>query len=283
MIMHIRGIFLIIWQILSSFGFWGSIEVVGAGLVAYGCINEFRLLASKSGLDHHRGEPKQTIVRRLCRPFVEWAVLKGVRLNTLGHPISPSKEHHLERRYANAVAIGVSIELVALFVSLPEIAQIRKDAALANDRAKSNELQVVIAQSNLAALQLQVQWRTITAEQQASLIKRLRPLAVELPNGEKEITIETIGDNPEARQFAVKLAFVMGACGFNVFLNQGLTLGFRQGVGVFLGVKDKNRPPPHAEPILRAFEESKIGPLQTDSVAAKDGELVIVVFQKPEN
>jgi hypothetical protein len=96
-------------------GFWVSWEITGGVLVALGCMGEWYLINRPT---QERHEP--------------------------GHEI-------LEKQCVMVVAIGVTMELFGLVVhTIPESFRLERDVRVATGLAKSNELQVVIAQSNLA-------------------------------------------------------------------------------------------------------------------------------------
>ena len=73
------------------------------------------------------------------------------------HPAGRKKvekeEHHkLESRFIAAVVIGVFMEFLALGHAIPEAVRLEKNVASANERASTNELQVLELKTNLAEL-----------------------------------------------------------------------------------------------------------------------------------
>jgi hypothetical protein len=73
-----------------------------------------------------------------------------------GRKISKPKEELLERFFVTLIASGVTLELVALPISLWESAKVAETAAKANERAANVESNNLVLRSNLAALELRL-------------------------------------------------------------------------------------------------------------------------------
>jgi len=223
----------------------------------------------------------------------------------------PKKLHRwilpIETLGFSILVIGLAVEFLgshkAMQIADRQNSVLAKDAAegnrlagVANERASSNELQVaqlirdnLILRSNEAELELKTQWRTITPEQETNLIHVLSPVSNSLPNGQKSVLVMAEGaDNPETQRYANRIADVLKNCGFEAVSGGGLRIGTTQfGVmvseGVLIQVKDRTNPPPHAIPILKAFQTLNIKSLRAEQNRdTKEGLVVIRVLPKPE-
>jgi hypothetical protein len=104
--------------VFPAIWFWIAFEVSAALLVAVGCAGEWYL--------HHHPAGRKKVEK---------------------------EEHHkLESRFIAAVVLGVFMEFFALGHAIPEAVRLEKDVASANDRAFTNELQVLDLKTNLAEL-----------------------------------------------------------------------------------------------------------------------------------
>lgn len=123
---------------LSAFWFWTGVEIISGLLVAGGCWGEWYLFKNppdegdESQKLHHRGTELQCII---------------------------------------AVAIGVTMELLALSHSIKEGVQLEKDVANIGTTNAQLSLQIETLRSNNIELQLKLQPRVITEEQYSNFIK----------------------------------------------------------------------------------------------------------------
>jgi hypothetical protein len=99
---------------LSRFWFWVAWEVLAAALVAVGCGGEWWLFIHPSSDD-----------------------------NSVAH-------RRRELQCISIVAIGVAMELLALFHAIPEAMRLEKDVAAANERT-------ILVQSNNVSLSLRIE------------------------------------------------------------------------------------------------------------------------------
>jgi hypothetical protein len=104
--------------IVPAIWFWIGFEVVATLLVTIGCGGEWYL--------HHHPAGRKKVEKQ---------------------------EHHkIESRFIAAVAVGVFMELVFLGHAIPEAIKLENEVASANERAYTNELQVLSLRTNLAGL-----------------------------------------------------------------------------------------------------------------------------------
>lgn len=212
--------------------FWISWEILGGLLVAIGCIGEWVLLSKREDA-HHR-----------------W----------------------LEKKFAVAVAIGVTMDVIGLSHAIPEAIRLEnkasnawKMAGEANERASLNESNNLIAQSNLAALQLKVQWRTISDEQEATLIRLLKPFNQSQKSRTNEIRVIADITDSESVWYAQRISRVLQKCGFDNGGGSGIILQM-QGhdakqpipTGLFWGGNNAAHVPDCATVMLRAFKAANI-------------------------
>jgi hypothetical protein len=162
--------------------------------------------------------------------------------------------------------IGLAVEFLgshkAMQIAERENSILAKDAAdanklagLANERAASNELQVLKAQSALATLQLLVQWRTISPMQETNLIKHLKPFT---QANSARVLVNVEGNNPESKWFANRIVDVLKQCGFNATLSGTSNFGVKSAEGIEIDVKSFQHAPGHAARIFDAFREEKL-------------------------
>lgn len=124
-------------EIVSEFGFLGSVELLAAFVVACGCVGEFWILLNKL-TRHIEPLPKNVALLWRILARVDGAIRPiVVRLKISGRKISEPKESLLERFCVMLVALGVAVEFVCLTFSLPEVAELKKETALANERTAS--------------------------------------------------------------------------------------------------------------------------------------------------
>jgi len=189
---------------------------------------------------------------------------------------------------------GILFEVVAAFgisvISGLEIADLSETTTKSMERTALVESNNLVLRSNVVALEAAVQWRTITTAEATNVINLLAPVASVLPSGQKSVSVMAEGaDNPETRRYANRIVEVLRGCGFDAHPAGGLRIGTTQsGIigaeGVWIEVRNRTNPPPHALPILRAFQS-----LKTKSLVAKqdtgtaEGLVVIRVLAKPEN
>lgn len=118
-----------ILRIWASLGFWGSVELFGSLLVSVGCIGELCLVLREKHSPSHRREGWMTkslrVISKLCSPFIRFAVRRSLRFKIF----NPERKHSFEKVFVFMVAIGVTMELIALFFSLREVAELHEKTA----------------------------------------------------------------------------------------------------------------------------------------------------------
>jgi hypothetical protein len=247
---------------LASFSGWNWVELIAALFVAVGCVGEMICLFFK-------GPKKEEWIN--AREFEE-TKLKW------------------EKFFAVIVALGVTAELFCLIRSIPEAIQRDKDVAkLKNTNAwiwQTNlalQKEVIEGQSKLAALQLRIQWRTITPEQKKVLIETLSPLARTLAPEAKKVVIETAGENPEPREYAARITEVLGDCGFDATWESGSIFFGMPGKGLRFEIKDRANAPPHAQALVMAFLKIRASTVRSaQNPDLKDNAVHIWVLPKPD-
>jgi hypothetical protein len=219
-------IFKAIFRVISVFGIWGWVDLVGSFILLFGCFGELWMLLNK--LPKHN---ERRVSLKGCWAFLDLteSIIRriGVRLKIiLPRRLPDLKEHLLEGFFISLVLIGVGMELCALPFSLVESAKLssdaesdqvlvkrlgvqiidtsnvvaqageriaiaEKDSAEANERASSNEVQVAELTSNNIALQLKLQPRVITLTQMTNFIFLTEkipkiPIKIAYPYGRQE-------------------------------------------------------------------------------------------------
>lgn len=237
---------------LSGFSRWDLSEILGEGLVIAACTGEF--IADFGKISK-------------CEPAKEFLG----KVSTL------------------ILIFGLLVALAGFVANLQISEAFNNSQRLRIEQlARSNNLtsaDLIVAQSNLAALQLQVQWRGINLEQETNLFKLLDPVARSIPKQERIVWVEVIGaDNPESKSFGRKLVQVLQRCGFPVDDDvEALHVGTFEGSGISLRFKDMNSPPQHAIPILRALQSIGIQASAMEMGGLKDSNLLmLIVLPKPE-
>jgi len=121
--------------IIDAFGVLGWIELSAAFVVAIGCVGELWILINKLT---RQIEPISPNASRFWR-MLAWVDLRMrpliVRLKIKGRKLSVPKEELLERLFVMLVAVGVTVEFVALPFSMFEIAELNRQAGQANKQA----------------------------------------------------------------------------------------------------------------------------------------------------
>lgn len=143
----------------------------------------------------------------------------------------------------------------------------------------------LLLRAEVAKLEAAVRWRTIDSEQESILVGMLSPVARELASTFRMVEISTGDLGAETVNFAKRIAEVLSACGFEVaFKGAGHASGFNPDQGVVFLMADRQNPPPHSDPIIRAFEAAKIQRLSFASSPLAIGEtLIVMVLRKPDN
>jgi hypothetical protein len=188
------------------------------------------------------------------------------------------------KRFWRLLLVSLACEMVGFVFSFlgsnHEIEGLRN----ANDALDS---QIVVAKSNLAALQLQVKWRTITPDQEAALIKALKPFADSLPLTQKGISINAYETDSEAVWYAHKIAEVLKHCGFEpgLFSRMGPWDVNPIPTGVQFLVKNMFHLPVSAGPIWADFQTNGLpinaGFATEQGIKLDDDTLEIFVGHKP--
>lgn len=132
-------IFKAIARLISAFGIWGWVDILGASILLFGCGGELWLLLNK--LPEHN-ERRASL--KGCWMFLDRAEsiirLIGVRLNFIRpRKFSDLKEHLLEGFFISLVAIGVGMEMCSLPFSLSESAKSNELAGQAKESASKFE------------------------------------------------------------------------------------------------------------------------------------------------
>jgi len=120
--------------LLPSFWFWVCWEIVAAGLVAVGCCGEWYMFFNPAKEGH--------------------------------------ESHHRRRelQFITAVAIGVFMEFLALGHAIPEVMRLEKDVAVSKERTEQLVSKNLVLRSNVVALEIRLQPRTITLKQITNFI-----------------------------------------------------------------------------------------------------------------
>jgi hypothetical protein len=217
--------------------------------------------------------------------FVVLGLMIELWANTQGRILADKENAQLLQAAEQAKADAARAESSAQKAKL-EREKLEKQTEELRNKVTQAELQSALAQSNAAALQLVVQWRTISAEQETDLINALRPIANALPEGKKSVLVRAEGENPETKRFALRIVNVLQRCGFQVNIYAGTNLGVRPGEGVLFVVKDGANPPPHANPIFHEFQKLQLKSLNaTNDPGVREigpDSLLIWVLPKPE-
>lgn len=195
-------------EIVSEFGFLGSVELLAAFVVACGCVGEFWILLNKL-TRHIEPLPKNVALLWRILARVDGAIRPiVVRLKISGRKISEPKESLLERFCVMLVALGVAVEFVCLTFSLPEVAELKKETALANERTASMARRVEELRAANDALEDQIAPRSFDQGRLSEAIKTIPEIQVLL------ITTE----DPEAVAFASQMHFCFGIAGWRVIV-----------------------------------------------------------------
>ncbi len=148
---------------LSPFWFWTSLEIVAGLLVAGGCWGEWYLF--KNPADE-------------------------------GDESAKHLHHSREVRCIIAVAIGVTVEFVALAHSIPEAVQLEKDVAQIGSTNAQLVADNLMLRSNVVALELKMQPRIITQKQINDfifLMQHVKKIPVKISIGQEGFDTETYG------------------------------------------------------------------------------------------
>lgn len=209
--------------LLSTFWFWTCLEIIGGFLVAVGCIGEWYLF----------GHPAKA-----------------------GHELSHRRS---ELQYIVAVAVGVSMEFLAILHSIPETIRLERNvvdigttnaqlvASNLAERAKVDELEQQMAQTsnNVAQVNAKITPRTFNAEQIAYAHVFWGKFSG------TPFVMESFAD-PDSTRFAEKLESLLNNCnwteagimnGGNIFIGQGAggSLQTAEPIGVVIEV-NQNEP-----------------------------------------
>jgi hypothetical protein len=238
---------------LSSFWFWTCLEIIAGLLVAAGC-------------------------------WGEWYLFKNPADD--GDESAKRLHHGREVRCIIAVAIGVTVEFAALAHSIPEAVRLEKDVAEIGTTNAQLVADNLVLRSNVAVLEAAVQWRTITQQQEATLIRLLSPLTQNDVTSRSRMLVNSGLMDDEAILYRNRLVDVLKKCGFNPIVPDGLSaLTDSNGnpiplVGLIFKVKHPVRF--RSGLIFAAFQEAHI-PVEVQSQTDMgEYDLWIVVGHKPE-
>ena len=187
-----------------------------------------------------------TVLARIFRPAIEVIVLLLFRLKRIGVKIPEREEHAWEMVYIAAVALGVTLELAMIPVSLLEAI---------NSANEVQRFKLQVDQFHKANLELekQIQPRNISAEQRAQIV-------AELGRDKKSESVKLdfgVGDEDSERfVYAAEIESVLRESGFDVHnelgnlrLGGAVTLYF----GLIMHVLDLRNAPVTAVSIVNAF------------------------------
>ena len=149
------------------------------------------------------------------------------------------------------VVLGLVIELGAnqraRLISSADNASLHKqaseavrEATLARERTAVTESNNLMLRSNVAELELAVQWRTITKDQEANLVKffrNSRPLLSGLQaQNTNLVSVQTEQTDVEAFWYSKRIVEVLRKCGFNASLEMRLSFPDPERSGPFVGL-----------------------------------------------
>jgi hypothetical protein len=223
-------------DLLCRVWFWIFWEVAAGALVAIGCFGEwylFKTPATSGNEAHHRNK---------------------------------------ELRFIFVVAIGVTMELCGLAHTIPEAMRLEKEAANArkeagdakkqaaesNERSKQLELTRVKLEKQVAELEIKLQRRRLTKDQQDKAVSLLRPLS----KAGESISIGFSSEDSDSTAYAEDFAKMFSDSGYIVTKEPAVHLvvvGFPQ-EGVSISVCT-NPPPKTAVAMQQAITEAKINVL----------------------
>ncbi|MGD0252432.1 MAG: hypothetical protein ABSC01_07010 [Verrucomicrobiota bacterium] len=166
--------------LLSSFWFWTSLEITAGALVAGGCWGEWYLF---------NNPPDE------------------------GDALHKSRHRRKELQCIIAVAIGVSVEFLALFHAIPQGARLEKDVAEIGRTNEQLSLQVELLRSNNIVLATKIQHRDILPFQMRKLIEILTN-AKNISKIPIKVFIGAGFEKNETMKFAYTINYVMNESGY---------------------------------------------------------------------
>jgi len=166
----------------------------------------------------------------------------------------------------------------------------RNDAAQAKTTGALIESNNLALKAELAKLEAAVQWRAITAEQEARLISLLKPFAAAHPMVNKTVNIDVHNAlDLEADRYAKRIAAILKSCRFDVIMTPP-HFGFAAPenlsdfpLGLDITAKG-TQPPPAMESLVDAFRQAQV-PIRLATLyggGVADGIITIKVWHKPE-
>lgn len=232
---------------LPSLWFWVCWEIIAAALVAVGCGGEWYLFQNAAKEGHE------------------------------------SLRRRRELQFIAVVAIGVTLEFIALIHAIPEA--LRREREIR--QLESNNL---VLRSNVVTLELMLQDRKISPAKREKLIECLRKapkgpilIAWDIASGPKYIQ--------ESRNYAVEIAEMMRDAGGFPRSQANINLASTAAPGVLLLVRDASHPPDQAIAIQQCFKENGVVPADIQSYGPPDAAtletnmetniVIIWVSQKP--
>jgi len=265
------------------------------------------------------------LIKVICSPWFwvdvffgsagAWIVVRGLKLESRAEKFTPpenfnpdifadiiARQKALMDRGQKLVVAGCVIEAIAAFIlsviSGLEIVGANETAAaallqagVATNRTAQIEQTNLLIRSNVATLEAEVQWRTITPEQESTLINLLTPFITTSLVSRKPVGVEVWqwGDW-EAAWYANKIRDVLKKCGFEVVSPGGYSItGYNpmDPAGYTTGLDITENAPTATDDmraIVVAFAVARI-PLRLAMIYTNtipDGTVTIKVWHKPE-
>jgi hypothetical protein len=175
----------------------------------------------------------------------------AVRLKINGRKLPEAKEHLLERFFVMLVAAGVAGEVISTIFSLHEIAELNGVASAASERAAIVESNNLVLRSNVVALELKLQPRTISPSQHERLV---RALALG-PKG--PVFVQSDWTDTEASLLAGQIRSALVESGYEEGKGSANILSIRS-FGILMFVKDVTNAPSHAVFIQNVFRTNGV-------------------------
>jgi hypothetical protein len=196
--------------------------------------------------------------------------------------------------------VGLAGEILCLAASIHESAKLNekaenagKQAALANDRALSNEVlgakigttnaelvsNNLVLRSKVVELEAEFAWRTITDEEK----RDFHAFSALIPKG--NIWVSYVADNPESFSYATELHDLLKTNAYpvnDVFIPRSIMSTGAPDMGVLLQTRDNTKPPEIAIFLQKQLEKIGIVALgKYRDPHLKDDEIWLIVAQKP--
>jgi len=175
--------------------------------------------------------------------------------------------------------VSLAYELYEASESDQKAADSIKLAGQANDRAANTESNNLVLRSNVMALELKLQQRTITPENREKFIKFL----INKPRGMIRVSASE-GSGYEVETYAERIRKMCFAAGYDVGKKTTIYIGGQIPAGIGIGVANITNQPPFAGAVQKALKEigiNSIGYITKDTEIRTNG-IVIYVGAKTE-